>query len=558
MKKLRYILLVAAVAFAVVGCRKPVEVSLEAATQELSAQGDTCEIALKSNGEWSVATNVEWITVAPTSGNGDATLTLIASANTVVDSRNAEITATTKDNTATLALTQLGVQDYLYVTPKEFSCGSDGGEFTVEVTSNVEWTVSLPNWITSSMTEGANNATVTLTVRPIEGDISDLREADVVFGNLIGLVGEGIVSDKVHVVQLVDPVLPIDLTPKNLEFVCGGETKNVTVATEDEWTASVEESWVVLSQSEGQGNVEVSVTVGENPIYTERRTTVIFTTQGGLVAMLQILQEASPDPHFLEVSPTSFQFGKEGGEQVFTIGCDTDWEITADYDWLTITPITGSGDATVTLTVAPNILLEPRSANVFIKSGNLLSGLTVEQEAGDEPLVVEFEPDTLPAAYTGGIVHAALVSNTMWQLEAGGWITLLNSSGEGDATIDIVVDYNSSSEERIGYVKAKHNGEVFATLVIVQEGKPNILETDIEELEARPEGGDYTVHVTANQTWEVNSDADWVVADPVSGSGNGEFVITVRPLTSPLPRTGHLKVRGATGIEVVITVTQHQ
>lgn len=558
MKKLRYILLFAAVAFAVVGCRKPVEVSFASATQEVSAEGGSYEIALKSNGEWTVSTDAEWITVAPTSGNDDATLTLTVSPNTSVEDRVAEITATTKDNAAVLALTQLGVQYYLNVTPKEFNCGSEGGEFAVEVTSNVDWTVSLPEWITSSVMEGSNNATVTLTVRPIEGDISESREADIVFGNLVGTVGEGMASDKVHVVQSVDPILSIDIMPQNLDFVCGGETKNVTITTEDGWTASTEEDWVALSQNEGQGDAVVAVTLGENPVYTERSATVTFTTNGGLMSVLQIRQEASPDPHFLEVTPTSFQFGKDGGEQTFTIGCDTDWEIMINYDWLSVAPQSGSGNATVVLTVAPNSLVEPRAARALIMSGSLIGEVTVEQEAGDDPLVTMFESDTLYVEYNGGIEHANLISNTTWQLEAGEWITLLTNSGEGDATIDFVVDYNSSPEERVGYVNVKHNGVVMATLVVVQEGWPNILETDITELEARPEGGQYTVHVTANQSWQINCNVDWISINPTSGFGNGEFVVNVRPLPNPSPRSGLIKLNGSTGVMINILVTQHQ
>ena len=558
MNKLRYILFVAAVAFAVVGCRKPVDVSFESATQEVSAEGGSYEIALKSNGEWTVATTAEWVTVTPTTGNGDATLTLAVAANTLADDRSAEITATTKDNTATLALTQSGAQYYLYVSPKEFTCGSDGGEFMVQVTSNIEWTVSLPDWITSSVTEGSNNATVTLTVLPVHGDINDQREADVVFGNLLGLVGEGYASDNVHVIQRVEPILPIDITPKILEFVCTGETKSVTVVTEDGWTASSEEDWVVLSQSEGQGDAVVSVTLGENPIYTERQTMVTFVTNGGLVAILQIRQEASPDPHFLEVAPTSMQFGKDGGEADFTIECDAGWEIVNNTDWLSVTPQTGSGNATVSLIAAPNTVQEPRSGRVVVLSGFLMRELTVEQEAGDEPMFIGFDPDTLYSTYTGGIKHASLTSNTTWQLEAPEWIVLLNGSGEGDATIDLVVDYNSDPEGRIGYVYAKHNGQTYGVLVVAQEGKPNILEVDFTELEARPEGGQYTIHVTANQSWQVSTGVDWMAVNPTSGSGNGEFEIDVRPLPNPSPRTGLIKLKGSTGVEVIITVTQHQ
>lgn len=274
--------------------------------------------------------------------------------------------------------------------------------------------------------------------------------------------------------------------------------------------------------------------------------------------MLYIRQEASPDPHFLEVTPLTIQFGKEGGESPITIGCDTDWFVDADADWLTVTPSTGSGNATVTVLAEANPISESRTTLFTVKSGALFYEVTVQQEAGDEPVSISFVPDVVNAPYTGPFVNVTLTSNTSWTLEEDcDWITLLTTGGEGDATFDIVVDANENPEERTGYVNAKHNGQVLATLTVVQEGKPNILETSFTELEARPEGGEYTVQVTANQSWVVGVDVTWISCSPTSGFHDGEFVITVEPLMGTRPRTGYVKVKGSTGIEVEITVVQH-
>ena len=173
MKKLNYLLFVATMALAFVGCRKPVEVSFDTTLQAINAQGGSIEMLLKSNGEWTINPTAEWIRVTPTAGKGDATLTLTAEANMTGEDRATEVKAVTKDNIATLILTQGHVaqpQHYLTVTPKEFRCGSAGGEVTVEVLSNIDWTVTAPQWITCSVTEGSNNATVILTVNPVDGD----------------------------------------------------------------------------------------------------------------------------------------------------------------------------------------------------------------------------------------------------------------------------------------------------------------------------------------------------------------------------------------------------
>lgn len=557
MKKLSYLLFVVALVIAFVGCRKPVEVSFANTTQEIDPQGGTVEMTLKSTGEWTINSPAEWITVSPMSGKGDATLTFTAEANTTGEDRATQIKAITKDNTATLIVTQGAVaqppqpQYYLNVSPKNYRCGSAGGEFTVEVSSNIDWSVTAPQWITCSVTEGSNDATVTLTVSPIDGEIIEMREAEVIFENML-------VSDRVHVTQTVDPVLGIDIMPKNLEFVCTGETKIIAVFTEDAWTASMDVDWVNLSQSEGQGDAEISVTLGENPIYEQRQTTVLFTTAGGIQAMLTIRQEASPDPHFLEVSPLEFQFGKEGGEREINVSCDAGWVFDMECDWLSLSQQSGTGNATVVLTAQPNSLTEPRTMGFSIKSVNLHFDLSVTQAPGDNPLVVEFDVDTMFVTYTGGLQSLSLNSNTTWQLQASSWITLITSSGEGDATFDIAVDSNQDPDDRIGFVTAVHNGLEMASVVVFQEGKPNILETDMTELDVRPEGGSYEIQVTANQSWTVNSDVEWIQYDPQSSFGNRILTITVDPMMGARPRTGHIKIGGETGSLVIITVNQHQ
>lgn len=551
MKTLKYLLFVVTLASAVVGCRKPVEVSFANAEQEMAAEGGSVEVALKSNGEWTIEPTVEWLTVSPMSGTGDATLTFTAQANMTGENRSTKITASTKDNAAVITVTQEAVLYYVNVSPLGIYCDEEGGEFTVEVSSNIEWEVITPEWVSSSMMSGSNDATLTLTVSPIEGDVAASREAEVFIGSL------NTASARVIVVQEVTPVMTIDLTPKNLDFVCTGETKSVTVVTDDSWTAAVEEDWVVLSQTEGEGQTEINVTIGENPEYAQRQTTVLFTTAGGMMAILGIRQDATPDPHFLEVMPLSLQFGKDGGEQDFTIGCDTDWIVDVSDEWLTVSSPAGSGNATVTLTAAPNTLLEPRTAYVMVKSGDLVAEMVVNQDAGEVPLFVDFEPDTLYAPYTGGLKHLELTSNTTWQLVTSDWITILNPSGQGDASFDIIVDINGSGE-RIGFVNAMHNGQLLGTVTVVQEGYVSVLEASPTEIEARPEGGEYVIQVTANQSWVVTTNADWLHYTPDSGYNNGEFTITVDAMSTIQPRTGRVKITGSTGTEVIITVDQHQ
>ena len=548
MKKLTF-LIVAAVAFAFMGCRKSVEVSFDNATQEIDAQGGSFEVSLKSNGEWTLAMTDGWVMVSPMSGSGDATLTITVAPNTTGESRSTEITASTKDNTAVLKLTQDAPQYYINVNPSSIICNAEGGEYTVEVSSNIEWEVRAPQWVTCSMMNGVDDATLTLTISPMESDMES-REGEVYIGSL------NTASTKVIVVQELLSVSGINVMPKNLDFVCTGESKTVTVISEDSWIATVGEEWVTLNQNEGQGNAEIIVTVEENLLYEGRQTSVIFTSASGDQAMLVIRQDASPDPHFLEVTPLVFRFGKEGGEKEISVRCDADWEFILDCNWLSLSQLSGTGNASIVLKAEPNLLSDPRTTDFYIKSGNLTAQLSVSQAPGDEPIVASFVPDTLFVGYSGGVQTLQLTSNTTWQLQASSWITLITSSGQGNATFDIVVDNNSWTIERIGFVKAFHNGQVLGTMIVVQEGKVSILETDITELNVRPEGGRYEIQVTSNQSWKVEPDVDWIFCDPQDGFGNKTLIVKVDALPGTRPRTGHIKLSGETDNYVVITVNQ--
>ena len=550
MKKLT-VLIVAAMAFAFMGCRKPVEVSFDLATQEIDAQGGSIEIALKSNGEWTIAQTVGWVMVSTMSGNGDATLILTVAPNRTGESRSTEIIASTKDNTAVLKLTQDEPQHYLNVLPSSIICGSEGGEFAIEVSSDIEWAVITPQWVTSSILNGVNDTTFTLTIGAIEGDDVSSREGEVVIRGLD-------ISAKVSIVQEVLPGIGIQVIPENLDYACTCETKTVTVTTEDNWTAIVGEDWVTLNQNEGQGVTEISITVSENPMYVERRTNVIFTTAAGAQTMLAIRQEASPNPHFLEVSPLEFQFGKEGGEREINVNCDANWEFDLDCNWLSLSQQSGTGNAIVVLTAEPNVLVGARSMDFIIKSGSLSAHLTASQASGDEPIIISFEPDTMFVSFIGGVQTVQLTSNTTWQLQASNWITLITNSGEGDATFDILVDNNSDPNERIGFVRAIRNGQELGAMVVVQEGKVNILEADITELNAPPEGGSFEIQVSANQSWTANTDVGWIHCSPMSDFGNKILTVTVDAMTGVRPRTGQVKLSGEMGNSVSISVKQHQ
>lgn len=554
MNKMRCLLAAIVALVVMAGCAKKVDVALSTSTLNIAAEGESVEVTLTSNGDWTIDACPEWLTVNPTSGNGNATLTLTAPLNDTDATRSGEMHVSTKDNAATLTVTQEAVEtDYIIVSPELIESEAEGGTFTLTVSSNCDWRANpSAGWITCEPASGNGNGTVTVTLLPIEGDI-EFREANIVFS------GAGSELQPVRVIQHAGVQIYISIDPSILAFDYDGGTQSVSVLSNGSWTVSTDADWYTLTPTSGNGDAEVTVTVSENEQMEARVGFVTFLSESGVSVQLDIKQEAAPDPHYLEVTPLGVNIDKDGGSADITVSCDEDWTVSVEESWVSLSLTTGSGNGTFTVTAEPNTFSEMRQSVVTVISGFLSSRVIVTQAASEAPISLTVSPDTLYAAYTGGFKHFSITSNASWSLTTPNddWITLQTTSGTGNGEIDIVVDYNGSETERVGVVNVIHNFTVMASVVVVQEGKPNIFETDVTEINVHPEGGEYTIQLTANQSWTTGCDSGWMTCTPESGNGNGTLVVNVEPLISMHPRSGSIKIVGSTGAQIFVTVNQY-
>ena len=549
MKKLHLFLFVAALSCFVMGCRKPVEVSFGVESLNVTAEGGTYTAELKSNGEWTIGSTAEWLTVSPTSGNGNATLTFEVQPNTVAQSRSLEVRATTKDNTASLNIKQEGIAGYITLIPNSMLGDWEGGSFQVLVQANIMWTVTnLPEWMDCSKMEGSGDDTLLMTMHPFF-EMGN-REAFITFG-------DDNTSAQFHARQSgTSGEHVLSVTPDMFQVPYTGDVRTMTVTCDEAWVAVPEMDWISLDITEGAGSGEVVLTVAENPLYVSRQTAIKFITDSDNTFVVDINQEAAPDPHFLEVTPITLDFGHEGGSQEIAIACDAEWIIDLSDNWLSLSTSEGTGNGSVTVTAEHNVFNESRRASVNVVSGNLVCRVLVMQEPGEESLVANVSPDTLYVPQQGGVKMFEITSNTNWTLSVPSWITIIDTSGSGDATVDMMVGTNSTYSSRIGYIRVMRNGEELARVVVVQEGIPAILTVDVEEIVFTREGGTQYFNLTSNMSWEISNTEEWLVCNPMAGSGNAEVVVKVLPMSGTGSRETVLVIRGSLGQIVHVVVRQ--
>lgn len=82
----------------------PSSVELGKKTVAISADGETQSVTLTANCEWTASATANWITVAPASGNGSTTLSVIIDENTATEARDGKVVVTSKDGKASSEL----------------------------------------------------------------------------------------------------------------------------------------------------------------------------------------------------------------------------------------------------------------------------------------------------------------------------------------------------------------------------------------------------------------------------------------------------------------------
>lgn len=148
-----------------------------------------------------------------------------------------------------------------------------------------------------------------------------------------------------------------------------------------------------------------------------------------------------------------------------------DWVITYNDSWIrSITPTKGRGSQDVTIQLYKNTQTAERTAIITIKntSGSITRNPTITQLGNVETL--SLSENSLNFTSSAESKQIAVSSNTHWEITGKtNWMTLSQESGEGDGTVTINVQENTSSE-RSAILIFKSSGGKTQELTIKQAG----------------------------------------------------------------------------------------
>lgn len=445
---------------------------LPSGTLNVEANKTSVNIEVVSNTSWrlTAGSGVLIDGVAVKTGTGNAYLTMTFSANTSPSPKSNTLSATTTDGssiTDSLSVVQEGVEaKYFFLSPhgtRNVEASSTG--ITVQVTSNTSWRIDCGTGVKidgSSSKTGTGNATLAMTFSANEGDTpkSNTLSARTTSGTTI--------TDSLEVIQsAVTPEPPrqtfLTLSEQSLSFPIGGGDTTIVLTSSEDW--SIEgtiPSWITVSPSSGTATNGVLLNIHIAFAMSERSETLYFVNDDGEEQELEIYQGYNP----MSVSPSSLNLSASEQTQSVELTCTLDWSVDESQlpSWMSVSPMSGTGDETLLVSVDENTGELPRSGMVKVNGQGEFASVSVTQAAGRQELSIAWQEESPQTMGQGETLVLHIVTNartyTIDKLGSidGKWT--VSKSGKTVTVTKLTADIEDLN------ITASAGGEVTATMVI--------------------------------------------------------------------------------------------
>lgn len=503
-------------------------------TQSVASTSGNFVATVTSNVAWTVSSNATWLSASPSSGSGNANVTLSHTANTGAQ-RTGVLTFSGSGITQTVTVTQAAAAS-LTVAPTSQSVSSVAGSANITVTSNVAWTVtSNAAWLTRSPTSGSNNGTVAASFTANTGAA---RTGTLTF------TGGGI-TRTATITQAAAASLSVTPSTQSVGTFAG--SFNITVSSNTAWAVSSDAAWLTTSPTSGSNNRTVTATYAANS--GAARTGTLTFSGSGITRTVTVSQA---DGRTFWLSPETYSAPATLGTFTFNVNSSSfsTWTVSNGATWLSVNQLSGFGNGTVTVTHTANAG-STRTGVITVTSSFESRTVTITQTGNTAPILT-ISPTSRSVASAAGSFIASVTANVPWTASSNAsWLSISPNSGTGNASVSLNHTANSGAE-RTGVVTLSGGGAT--TSITVTQAAAASLTVGPTSQSVAANAGSFGITVTANIAWTVSSNASWLTASPTSGTNNGTVTANYTA-NAGVARTGTLTFSGS-GITRTVTVSQ--
>ena len=519
----------------------PPQLTVTPLNRTVGDAGGSTTFSITSNTNWTATDNTSWLTLKPTSGSGDTTLTANYDANPTTAQRVGTITVTGGGITRNVTVTQAAGSPTLIVSPSNRSVTNSAGNTTFTVTSNTSWSATEnTSWLRLNYTSGSGDTTLTANY---DANPTTAQRVDT-----ITVTGGGITRNVTVTQAAGSPTLIV--SPSNRSVTNSAGNTTFTVTSNTSWSATENTSWLRLNYTSGSGDTTLTANYDANPT-TAQRVDTITVTGGGITRNVTVTQAAGSST--LIVSPSNRSVTNSAGNTTFTVTSNTSWSATENTSWLRLNYTSGSGDTTLTANYDANPTTAQRVDTITVTGGGITRNVTVTQAAGSPTLIVS--PSNRSVTNSAGNTTFTVTSNTSWSAtENTSWLRLNYTSGSGDTTLTANYDANPTTAQRVDTITVTGGG-ITRNVTVTQAAGSSTLIVSPSNRSVTNSAGNTTFTVTSNTSWSATENTSWLRLNYTSGSGDTTLTANYDANPTTAQRVGTITVTGG-GITRNVTVTQ--
>ena len=423
---------------------------------------------------------------------------------------------------------------------------------TLSFSTNVAWSATVSaDWLTISPSSGeAGKNSVKVEVE--ENRTGQPRSATITISDKESM-------QKVSVTVRQEALkASLTVSPESLEFSANKGEEMLNVTSNTDWVITKDAEWITLDSDKGKGLATIAAGVTENTSLTSRTGSITVSTSDGSVKKTVSVRQSGAAVVF-SVDKNEHSVAAAGGDFTVIVTRNIGYKINSQPEWVKQTGKAPSGNTdTYTVTAEANTSTEAREGViVFCNDNNECVPVTVKQAGANATLSVS--PAELTFTANTESKSLDVTSNTAWTAASGAsWAKLNKTNGSGNAQIAVTAEENTAITQRSATITIKTaDGKATATVKVTQSAANVIFSVDKNEHSVAAAGGDFSVKVTHNIGYKINSQPDWVKQTGKASSGNVDtYTFNAEANTSTEAREGVIVFCNDNNECVPVTVKQ--
>lgn len=429
------------------------------------AEGGSCSISFTANESWSatLANNraSEWCSVEPSSGGkGTHSIIIKVKASEETDNRSAVINLKAGSTTKNINVTQKQ-KDAIVLTSSRVDISDLGGEFEIEIKSNVKYTYSIDeeakNWISYVGSRALGTSYLKFKAAMNESD--DKREAKI-------KITDGTLTEIVTVYQ--SGAGPNIIVSQN-EYIIGSEEEEVTVEVASNVEVEVQMpdvDWIQENKSRAYSTHTYHYTIAANETYDSRQAVIIYKNKENNLEEKVTVKQMQKDA--IVIAEKQYIVVDKGGQLDFTVKANVDFDVTIEGNWIKQVASRGLKETSLYFDVMENTQDDAREGKIILAAGSIVQEIVVCQN-GKTSFALSAQNVTVSGE--GETFELTVTSNIGYKIEPNvDWIKEVKSRAVNKYVHKFEVTANPSVNEREGVIVVCNDEEVCIPVIVKQKG----------------------------------------------------------------------------------------